>query len=160
MSAFAERCPTPTTAGCRGWTPASGWVPAPRWSRSAAWAAANPLPTPISTCVLLHTGKAEQVKDVAEALWYPIWDSEVGLDHSVRTPDQALRVAQDDLKALLGLLDVRHVAGDAGVSGPLRERRARSVAGHRAQAGSRAARDLSRRAGGSPAMRRSCSSPT
>ena len=70
----------------------------------------------------MHTGKSEQVQDVAEALWYPIWDSKVGLDHSVRTPDQALRVAGDDVKALLSLLAVRHITGDTGVSGPMRER--------------------------------------
>ena len=87
-----------------------------------AWVAANPLRTPIVDLLLVHTGKAEQVKDVAEALWYPIWDSKVGLDHAVRTPDQALRVAQDDVKALLSLLAVRHITGDTGVSGPLRER--------------------------------------
>jgi [protein-PII] uridylyltransferase len=72
--------------------------------------------------LLVHTGKPEQVQDVAEALWYPIWDSKVGLDHSVRTPDQALHVAGDDVKALLGLLAVRHITGDTGVSGPMRER--------------------------------------
>ena len=82
----------------------------------------EPAPYSDVDLLLVHTGKAEQVKDVAEALWYPIWDSKVGLDHAVRTPDQALRVAQDDVKALLSLLAVRHVTGDAGVSGPLRER--------------------------------------
>jgi [protein-PII] uridylyltransferase len=82
----------------------------------------EPAPYSDVDLLLVHTGKAEQVKDVAEALWYPIWDSKVGLDHAVRTPDQALRVAQDDVKALLSLLAVRHITGDTGVSGPLRER--------------------------------------
>src|ERR1700679_1656247 len=49
-------------------------------------------------------------------------DSAMGLDHSVRTPDEAVAVAKADLKALLGLLELRHIAGDVGVSGPLRER--------------------------------------
>ena len=40
----------------------------------------------------------------------------------MRTPDQALAVARDDLKALLGLLDVRHLAGDEALSGSLRSR--------------------------------------
>ncbi len=75
--------------------------------------------------VLLHSGRGNvpaAVATLADRIWYPIWDSGLGLDHSVRTPDQAVAVARDDLKALLGLLDLRHIAGDAGVSGPLRER--------------------------------------
>jgi [protein-PII] uridylyltransferase len=44
----------------------------------------------------------------------------MSLDHSVRTPDQAVAVAKEDLKALFGLLDIRHVAGDAGLTGRVR----------------------------------------
>jgi len=61
--------------------------------------------------VLLHGGRKD-VGAVAERLWYPIWDSGLSLDHSVRTPKEALRVADDDLKAALGLLDARVIAGD------------------------------------------------
>lgn len=70
--------------------------------------------------VLLHDGKVSKLATVADSIWYPIWDSGVSLDHSVRTPEQALSVAKDDLKALLGLLDIRHVAGDAGLTGRVR----------------------------------------
>jgi [protein-PII] uridylyltransferase len=72
--------------------------------------------------VLLYTGRRTPVAEVADQLWYPIWDSKIGLDHSVRTPEQALAVARDDLKAMLGLLDLRHIAGDPDLSGPLRDR--------------------------------------
>ncbi len=72
--------------------------------------------------VLLHSGKVRGLAGLAERLWYPIWDSGVPLDHSVRTPEQALAVARDDLKALLGLLDMRHIAGDAGLTAALRQR--------------------------------------
>ena len=68
--------------------------------------------------VLLHDG-SQDVAAVAEALWYPVWDTGVGLDHAVRTVDQALAVAAEDLKAALGLLDVRHVAGDPALSAEL-----------------------------------------
>jgi len=71
--------------------------------------------------LLLHAGRRD-VAAVAQALWYPIWDSGVGLDHSVRTVEQALEVAADDLKAALGLLDVRHLAGDAELSAELLSR--------------------------------------
>ena len=79
-------------------------------------------PAPFSDLdlVLLHEGKVSGLAELADSIWYPIWDSKVKLDHSVRTPDQAVSVAKDDLKALLGLLDVRHIAGDAGMTGRLR----------------------------------------
>ena len=80
-------------------------------------------PTPYGDLdlVLLHDGKVAELSSVADSLWYPIWDSGVGLDHSVRTPQQALAVAADDLKALLGMLDARHIAGDPALTGLVRE---------------------------------------
>jgi [protein-PII] uridylyltransferase len=74
--------------------------------------------------VLLHQPRTvgRDIGELADAVWYPIWDSGVGLDHSVRTPDEAVSVAREDLKALLGLLDLRHIAGDRALSGPLRDR--------------------------------------
>ncbi|MDQ6936337.1 MAG: [protein-PII] uridylyltransferase, partial [Actinomycetota bacterium] len=72
--------------------------------------------------VLLHRRSPRAVQPIADGLWYPIWDSGVRLDHSVRTVDEAVSMAKLDLKVMLGLLDVRHVAGDAALSGELRER--------------------------------------
>ena len=68
--------------------------------------------------VLLHNGTAG-IDRIASALWYPIWDARLGLDHSVRTLPEALSVAHDDVKVSLGLLDARHVAGDAALSADL-----------------------------------------
>ena len=70
--------------------------------------------------LLLHRDGVD-VTDLADSLWYPIWDAGVGLDHSVRTVDQALAVARTDLKAALGLLDGRHVAGDLSLTARLHE---------------------------------------
>ncbi|GIJ20107.1 hypothetical protein Vlu01_07310 [Micromonospora lutea] len=61
--------------------------------------------------VLVHAG-VPGVDELAAALWYPIWDAGLRLDHSVRTVSEALSVAQDDVKVALGLLDARLVAGD------------------------------------------------
>jgi [protein-PII] uridylyltransferase len=72
--------------------------------------------------VLLHRAGAREVSAVADRLWYPIWDSGLRLDHSVRTPEQVLSIGADDLKAAIGLLDLRHVAGDASLAGEVRER--------------------------------------
>lgn len=57
---------------------------------------------------------------VAERIWYPVWDAGWRLDHSVRTPDQARRMAVEDLRVLLGLLDARTVAGDDEVTARIR----------------------------------------
>ena len=66
--------------------------------------------------VLVHENGGAGVGELAEALWYPLWNAGIGLDHSVRTVRESLRVAADDLRAALGLLEVRHLAGDAEVS--------------------------------------------
>src|SRR3954453_13901581 len=68
--------------------------------------------------VLLPNGTAG-LHRLAPALWCPIWDARLGLDHSVRTLPEALSIAHDDVKVALGLLDARHVAGDAARSGEL-----------------------------------------
>lgn len=74
--------------------------------------------------VLVHSGsgagrRGGRVEKVAEQLWYPLWNSGVGLDHSVRTVSEALDVAGTDLRTAMGLLDARHLAGDADLAGLL-----------------------------------------
>ncbi|PRY45673.1 UTP--GlnB (protein PII) uridylyltransferase GlnD [Geodermatophilus tzadiensis] len=69
--------------------------------------------------VLVHDGRPE-VAALADAVWYPIWDAGVRLDHSVRSVAEAVAVASTDVKAGLGLLDARLVAGDAGLAAALR----------------------------------------
>lgn len=71
--------------------------------------------------VVLHDGKLADISEIADAVWYPIWDAGFGLDHSVRTPDEALAVADGDLRAMLGMLDARQLAGDPALGGLLRE---------------------------------------
>ena len=80
----------------------------------------QPAPWSDLDLALLHTGRASGIAGMADAIWYPIWDSGVGLDHSVRTPEDALAAARGDLTALLGLLDVRHIAGDADLTARVR----------------------------------------
>ncbi|MFI2485676.1 HD domain-containing protein [Promicromonospora kroppenstedtii] len=68
--------------------------------------------------VLVHDGRthnADELRQVAERLWYPLWDSGVDLDHAVRSLSQSRQVAASDLPAVIGWLSVRAVAGDAVV---------------------------------------------
>ncbi len=53
----------------------------------------------------------KRIAAVGEQLWYPIWDSGVRVDHSLRTVGQARRMAAQDFRVILGLLDLRVIAG-------------------------------------------------
>ncbi|KAA0112304.1 [protein-PII] uridylyltransferase [Mycolicibacterium sp. P1-5] len=67
--------------------------------------------------MLLHDNMpVDIVTQVAELLWYPLWDANIRLDHSVRTVPEALAVANDDISAGLAMLEARHIAGDAELS--------------------------------------------
>ncbi|SDP04442.1 [protein-PII] uridylyltransferase [Actinacidiphila guanduensis] len=72
--------------------------------------------------LLLHDSgrSAGAVAALADRVWYPVWDLGLALDHSVRTPDEALKTAAEDLKVQLGLLDARHIAGDSALTSNLR----------------------------------------
>lgn len=72
--------------------------------------------------LLLHDDMpADVVRKVADQLWYPLWDANIRLDHSVRTVAETLRVAGADVSAGLAMLDARHVAGDEQLSARLVE---------------------------------------
>jgi [protein-PII] uridylyltransferase len=69
--------------------------------------------------VVLVYERRRDIKVIADAVWYPVWDEGVRLDHSVRRPAEVLSVAAEDLRAQLGWLDGRLVAGDEEVVRPL-----------------------------------------
>jgi [protein-PII] uridylyltransferase len=70
--------------------------------------------------MLLHDNMPPNVVgQVADLLWYPLWDANIRLDHSVRTVAGALRVAKDDISAGLAMLEARHIAGDCELSAQL-----------------------------------------
>src|SRR4029079_13042137 len=58
--------------------------------------------------------------DAGEKVWYPIRDSGARLDHSVRAVPEMLEQADADLRVALGLLDLRHLAGDPNLTLRLR----------------------------------------
>ncbi|MFC4906265.1 [protein-PII] uridylyltransferase [Actinomadura gamaensis] len=69
--------------------------------------------------VLLHRGRGD-VAEIADRIWYPLWDAGLRLDHSVRTVQEARTVAREDMKAALGLLAPRFLAGDRTLSNEVR----------------------------------------
>ena len=72
--------------------------------------------------VMLVRDKRVDVKDIAERLWYPIWDEGLKLGHSVCTVREALSLASDDLDTATTLLSARHLAGDVGLTDELGRR--------------------------------------
>ncbi|MDP1795645.1 MAG: [protein-PII] uridylyltransferase, partial [Acidimicrobiales bacterium] len=61
--------------------------------------------------MLVHKGRPD-IEQIANKVWYPIWDAGLHLGHSVTTIRQALSLASDDLDTATSLLSARHVAGD------------------------------------------------
>ena len=51
------------------------------------------------------------MENVASAIWYPIWDAGLKLGHAVRTYDDHLTLAKDDLDTATALLTARPVCG-------------------------------------------------
>ena len=73
--------------------------------------------------VLLHDGSNKAaIHQLADRIWYPLWDSSVRLDHAVRTPAECADVAGRELSAGVGLLDLRAISGDAAVVAGARSR--------------------------------------
>ena len=70
--------------------------------------------------LMLHDPRASDIEQVCSAIWYPIWDSGLALDHSVRSVAQARTLAREDYKVVLGLLDARPIAGNSALAEDLR----------------------------------------
>ena len=65
--------------------------------------------------VILHNGSLPeaQLGELVNKILYPIWDKKIKVDYSVRTRAEVRDAASDDLKVILGLLDIRLVCGSA-----------------------------------------------
>ncbi len=62
--------------------------------------------------VLVH-GPSVDGGEVAEALWYPVWDRGLKMGYVVVTPDQAAQLLAEEFEWATAFLDTRLVAGDA-----------------------------------------------
>ncbi|MDQ3469298.1 MAG: DUF294 nucleotidyltransferase-like domain-containing protein, partial [Actinomycetota bacterium] len=62
--------------------------------------------------LLVHDRRAKGVDEVAAALWYPLWDLGLKLGYAVRSFDEQMALADDDLDTATALLSVRRLDGD------------------------------------------------
>jgi len=69
--------------------------------------------------VLVHEADVD-LGETASAIWYPLWDQGAKIDHAVRSVPEMLATAEGDIRVALGLLDLRHLAGDANLTLQLR----------------------------------------
>src|SRR4051812_9088586 len=70
--------------------------------------------------VVLVYASGVAIGDAGERIWYPLWDSGARLDHAVRSESDVMEQADGDVRVALGLLDVRHLAGDPDLTARLR----------------------------------------
>ncbi|GEP36919.1 bifunctional uridylyltransferase/uridylyl-removing enzyme [Nocardioides psychrotolerans] len=70
--------------------------------------------------VVLVSDEGVDLGELAQKIWYPLWDSGSKIDHSVRTLPEMLAAAEADLRVASGLLDLRHLAGDPNLTLRLR----------------------------------------
>ena len=87
----------------------------------------------VDVMLLCDTRDSGALDEAARGAWYPLWDAGFVLGHAVRSPKDALRLADHDLHAMTSLLDVRFVVGDRAIAEELTER-ARRLARRRRQA--------------------------
>ena len=63
--------------------------------------------------LILHDGSSsDDVGALARLLLYPLWDAGFTVGHAVRTADETLGSAREDLDSLTAILDARPLAGD------------------------------------------------
>ena len=66
--------------------------------------------------------KRSDPQELAERLWYPLWDAGFVTGHGARTIKESLALADDDVDAATALLDIRYVAGDRELAVQLAQR--------------------------------------
>src|SRR5581483_2025883 len=59
--------------------------------------------------LLVHRGRRD-IGEVADRIWYPLWDDGLKVGHGVRTVKEALSLASSELDVATSLLDARLVA--------------------------------------------------
>ncbi len=75
----------------------------------------------IDLMVLYRPDLGVRVEEIADAVFYPLWDSGLEVGHGVRTVEESLQHAAEDYFFQVALLDARLLAGSAGLFAGLME---------------------------------------
>ena len=98
-----------------GWFDALARGLPPGWSIVATGGYANGLLCPGSDIdvVLIHPHRAgaDEVRFIAEPLWYPMWNAGVKLSPAAHSVKSLLALASSDLVTATAILRLRHLAG-------------------------------------------------
>ena len=65
--------------------------------------------------------KSPHAENVAEFMLYALWDMGLKVGHAFRTPEECVRLANNDVTIKTSLLDMRYLAGDADLFADARE---------------------------------------
>ena len=110
-----RRAPLPRRTAARRRTLRALWrEPAsrqPRWSPPAATAAASSSRAPTSTCSCCCPTRASRARGAIERSIGRLWDIGLEIGHSVRTVEECVEAAADDITIQTTLLEARLLAG-------------------------------------------------
>ena len=73
---------------------------------------------------LVHDG-VRNIDEIAQRLWYPVWDSRLMLGHAVRTPKEVLAACGTDLETATSSLSMRCIVGDHSLAADVAQRASR-----------------------------------
>jgi len=65
--------------------------------------------------LLCDDPSAERVSVLSEALLYPLWNMGFDISHVVRSVDDTVKLARDDVRTATTLLDLRRITGDESI---------------------------------------------
>ncbi|MGE3547108.1 MAG: hypothetical protein AB7L28_24500, partial [Kofleriaceae bacterium] len=83
---------------------------------TGGWARRELAPYSDIDFLVLHDRDETGAKQLADRLLYSLWDDKLAIGHALREPRAAARLAKGDLATATALLDVRHIAGDRGLT--------------------------------------------
>jgi [protein-PII] uridylyltransferase len=118
------------------------------WLTTIATAAFNNADAPVALVAVGGYGRAELcpasdldlvvvhqpspgIDQIAEAIWYPIWDSGLKLGHAVLTLNDAKRLSADEMDSATSFLSTRLIVGDAALAEAFAQQAAAAWRGRR-----------------------------
>lgn len=71
--------------------------------------------------ILVHDKKRDDIPELAERLWYPVWDRGLKLGYGVFTVSSVTKLAETELDQATSLLTAKLIAGDSAIAEQLDE---------------------------------------